>query len=195
MKMVLSLVSDPKNNQSSLKLSPLKKSTKIDDKSVQFIEYLRADNDNLVLADGTRAYLLASRHNQTPEFDDETYCLKPIRLKHEVYGQHNGWADQPFHQVDAATPPEAIPPKKLPGEKDTMERELNMDLQDLIGKNTTPKGWKSASENRLTFPWTNTYLEVEYEKPEEGMEVWTCYVVFIGDPDKNHLPICSYISK
>ena len=150
MKMVLSLVSDPRNNASSLKLSPLKKSTKIG-KDVQFIEWLRADNDNLVLTDGTRSYLLASRYNKVPEFDEETYCLKPIRLKHEVYAQHNGWADQPFHQVDAATPPEAIPPKKLPDEPDNMERELNMDLQDLLGKNTTPK-WKSASENRLTFP-------------------------------------------
>lgn len=92
MKMVLSLVSDPKNNASSLKLSPLKKSTKIG-KDVQYIEYLRADDDNLVLTDGTRSYLLASRYNKIPEFDEETYCLKPIRLKHEVYGQHNGWAD------------------------------------------------------------------------------------------------------
>ena len=92
MKMVLSLVSDPKNNASSLKLSPLKKSTKIG-KDVQYIEYLRADDDNLVLTDEIRSYLLASRYNKIPEFDEETYCLKPIRLKHEVYGQHNGWAD------------------------------------------------------------------------------------------------------
>ena len=181
MKMVLSLVSDPKNNASSLKLSPVKKTTKVS-KDVQYIEYLRADDDNLVLTDGVRSYLLASRYNHTPEFDDETYCIKPIRLKHEVYGQKNGWADQPFQQVDGPTPPEAIPEKKLPIDPDNMERELNMDLQDLIGKNTTPI-WKSASENRLTFPWTNSYLEVEYEKPEENMEVWTCYVVFMGDAD------------
>ena len=115
-------------------------------------------------------------------------------MKHEVYGQHNGWADQPFHQVDAATPPEAIPPKKLPDDPDNHERELNMDLQDLMGKNTTPE-WKSASENRLTFPWTNSYLEVEYEKPDENMEVWTCFVVLIGDKEKTHLPICAYVKN
>ena len=191
--MVLQLVSDPKNNQSSLKLSPAKKSTKAKE-GIQYIEHLRADDDNLVLTDGIRSYLLASRYNKIPEFDEETYCLKPIRLKHEVYGQHNGWADQPFHQVDAPTPPEAVPPKKLPDDPDNMERELNMDLQDLIGKNTTP-GWKSASENRLTFPWTNSYLEVEYEKPDESMEVWTCYVVLIGDPERTHLPICAYVKN
>ena len=75
MKMVLSLVSDPKNNASSLKLSPMKKSSKVA-KDVQFIEFLRADDDNLVLADGIRSYLLASRYNKSPEFDEETYCLK-----------------------------------------------------------------------------------------------------------------------
>ena len=192
MKMVLSLVSDPKNNSSSLKLAPAKKSSKT---SPSYLDNLRADDDSLTLVDGTRAYLLASRYNQNPEIDDATYCLKPIRLKHEVYGQHNGWADQPFHQVDAATPPEAIPAKLTPAELDNKERELNMDLQDLIGKNTTPEGWKSASENRLTFPYTNSYLEVEYERPEEGMEVWTCYAVLQGDPDKNHLPICAYVKQ
>ena len=191
MKMVLSIVSDPKNNASSLKLSPLKKSTKID-KDIQYIEYLRADDDNLVLVDGTRAYLLASRFNTVPEFDDDTYCIKPIRLKHEVYGQKGGWADQPFSLVDAPTPPEVVPAKKLPTDFDNHERELNMDLQDLMGKNTTPK-WKSASENRLTFPWTNTYLEVEYENVDGIGEVWTCYVVLIGDENKSHLPICAYI--
>jgi hypothetical protein len=164
------LVSDPKNNESYLKLSPAKKSSKAS-KDVQFVEYLRADDDNLVLTDGIRSYLLASRFKQ-PELDDKTYCIKPIRLKHEVYGQHNGWADQPFHQVDAPTPPEVSEPEG--------EEELNMDLQDLIGKNTTPE-WKSASENRITFPQTNSYLEVEYEKPDEKMEVWTCFVVLIGD--------------
>ena len=194
MKMVLSVVSEPRKNSSYLKLSPLKKSTKIAE-DVQFIEYLRADDDNLVLTDGIRSYLLASRFNKTPEFDDETFCLKPIRLKHEVYGQHNGWADQPFHQVDAATPPEAIPAKKTPDEPDNMERELNMDLQDLLGKNTTPD-WKSASENRLTFPWTNSYLEVEYDKPEDGMQVWTCYVVFAGEPEpRNHWPVAAFVKN
>lgn len=176
--MVLSLVSEPKKNESSLKLSPLKKSTKIG-KDVQFVEYLRCDDDNLVLVDGIRAYLLASRF-KTPEFDDDTYCIKPIRLKHEVYGQKNGWADQPFHQVDR-----------------DKENEMPMNLQDLIGKDTTPD-WKSASENRLTFPWSNTYLEVEYEKVEgtdsaPDFEIWTCYVVFHGDESKTHFPICSYI--
>lgn len=78
-----------------------------------------------------------------------------------------------------------------------MERELNMDLQDLLGKNTTPDGWKSASENRLTFPWSNTYLEVEYDKPDENMEVWTCFAVFAGDKaeEKTHWPICAYVKK
>ena len=89
--MVLQLVSDPRNNASSLKLSPMKKSTKVAD-DIQLIEYLRADDDNLVLTDGIRSYLLASRFKQM-EIDGGTYCLKPIRLKHEVYGQHNGWAD------------------------------------------------------------------------------------------------------
>jgi hypothetical protein len=98
MKMVLSLVSDPKNNDSHLKLSPMKKSSKVEDG--KWIEHLRADDDYLVLADGTKAWLLACRF-RTPEFDDTTFCIKPIRLKHEVYAQHNGWADQPFHQVDA----------------------------------------------------------------------------------------------
>ena len=171
--MVLQLVSDPRNNVSSLKLSPVKKSTKVAD-DIQFIEYLRADDDNLVLTDGIRSYLLASRFKQM-EIDDGTYCLKPIRLKHEVYGQHNGWADQPFHQVDAATPPEVSEPEK--------EEELDMNLQDLMGRNTTPE-WKSASENRLTFPWTNSYLQVSYEKVEDDtdpFEIWTCEAILAGD--------------
>lgn len=176
MKMVLSLVSDPKNNNSFLKLSPAKKSTKVKD-GVRFMEHLRADDDTLVLVDGTRAYMLMNRFKRM-EMDDATYCLKPIRLKHEVYAQHNGWADQPFHQVD----------------KDD-ENELDMNLQDLLGKDTTPE-WNNPAENRLCFPWTNTYLEVEYEKPEEGMEVWTCYVVLAGEPEpKNHWPICAYVKK
>ena len=97
--------------------------------------------------------------------------------------------------MDAPTPPEAIPEQNLPDELDNHERELNMDLQDLMGRNTTPE-WKSASENRLTFPWTNTYLEVEYEKPEdENMEVWTCFATFAGDDAKTHWPICAYIKR
>ena len=60
MKMVLSLVSDPKNNSSSLKLSPLKKSTKKPD-GAKYLDNLRADDDTLCLVDGTAAYLLASR--------------------------------------------------------------------------------------------------------------------------------------
>lgn len=113
------------------------------------------------------------------ELDDNTYCLKPIRLKHEVYAQHNGWADQPFHQVEA---------------EDNVK--LNMNLQDMLGKNTTPE-WKSASDNRITFPTTNSYLEVEYEKPDEGMEVWTCFAVLDGDKSdpKTHFPICAYIKQ
>ena len=83
MKMVLSLVSDPKNNSSSLKLSPLKKSTKKPD-DAKYLDNLRADDDTLCLVDGTVAYLLASRFKQM-EIDDSTYCLTPIRLKHEVY--------------------------------------------------------------------------------------------------------------
>ena len=194
MKMVLSLVSNGKENESHLKLSALNQYTNLDPK-FQYINYLRADDDNLVLADGTRAYLLAGRFKQQ-ELDDQTYCLKPIRLKHEVYAQHNGWADQPFHQVDAPTPPEVS--------DSNGEEELDMNLQDLLGKNTTHE-WKSASENRLTFPWTNTYLEVEYEKvdadPEDEesktFEIWTCFAVFAGDKSeegqKGHWPICSYI--
>ena len=178
-KMVLQLVSDPRSNSSSLKLSPINSSTKVDD-DVQYIEHLRADDDNLVLVDDIRAYLLASRFKQ-PELDDETYCIKPIRLKHEVYAQKGGWQDQPFQQVD----------------KD-WDNELDMTLQDLIGKNTTPD-WKSASENRLTFPWTNSYLYVSYEKVEEDVdnpfEIWTCNSILNGDKTKTPLPICSYIKR
>lgn len=179
-KMVLSLISDPRNNNSYLKLSPLKKSTILPE-GFQYIEYLRADDDNLVLVDGNAAYLLASRF-KTPELDDETYCIKPIRLKHEVYGQKGGWADQPFSQMDR-----------------DKQNEMDMNLQDLIGKNTTDP-WVSASENRLTFPWTNSYLECEYEKvegtdSEPDIEVWTCYAVLEGDPEKTHLPICAFIHK
>ena len=89
--MVLSLVSDPKNNESHLTLGPKEESTEIGE-GVQFIENLRIDNDNFCLVDGPVAYLLASRFTQM-ELDDNTYCLKPIRLKHEVYAQHNGWVD------------------------------------------------------------------------------------------------------
>jgi hypothetical protein len=67
-KMVLSLVSDPKNNNSFLKLSPAKKSTKFNNDG-QFIEYLRADKDTLVLVDGISAYLLLNRFKQM-EIDD-----------------------------------------------------------------------------------------------------------------------------
>lgn len=174
-KMVLSLISDPRKNNSYLKLSPLKKSTDLPEE-FQYIEYLRADDDNLVLVDGNAAYLLASRFKQM-ELNDETYCLSPIRLKHEVYGQKGGWADQPFSQMDR-----------------DKANELDMNLQDLIGKNTT-EPWRSASENRLTFPWSNTYLYCDYEKPEEGMEVWTCFAVLDGDPEKTPLPICSFIKR
>ena len=61
------------------------------------------------------------------------------------------------------------------------DNQLDMNLQDLIGKNTTPEGWTNPSENRLCFPYTNSYLEVEYEKPDENMQVWTCYLVMSGD--------------
>lgn len=69
----------------------------------------------------------------------------------------------------------------------------------MIGKNTTPE-WKPNLENRLTFPDTRTYLEVEYEKVDDEVgkfEIWTCYVVLDGDKSdpKTHFPICSYIKK
>lgn len=175
MKMVLSLVSDPKNNSSSLKLSPLKRNTKRPE-NPGHLDNLRADDDTLTLVDGTAAYLLASRFRQM-EIDDATYCFKPIRIKHEVYAQKNGWADQPFNLVD-----------------DEDDIKLDMNLQDLINKeNSVPAGWKNPSENRLCFPYTNTYLEVEYERPMEGMEAWTCYAVLDGDADKTHLPIAAYV--
>ena len=63
------------------------------------------------------------------------------------------------------------------------ENPLDMNIQDLLGKNTTPE-WKPSSENRLTFPYTNTYLECEYERAETDdgdIEIWTCYVVLKGD--------------
>ena len=75
-----------------------------------------------------------------------------------------------------------------------------------MGKNTTHE-WKSASENRLTFPWTNTYLEVKYDNveasPEDGInqafEIWTCFVVLAGDKNedgqKTEFPVCSYIKS
>ena len=43
--------------------------------------------------------MLANRFKQM-EIDESTYCIKPIRLKHQVYAQTNGWSDQPFHLVD-----------------------------------------------------------------------------------------------
>ena len=51
-RMVLSLVDDPKNNNSFLKLSPLKKSTSISS-DTNYLDYLRADDDNLVFVNGT----------------------------------------------------------------------------------------------------------------------------------------------
>ena len=50
--MVLSLVSDPKNNESYLKLAPAKKSTKVK-AGVQLIDYLRAYDDTSVFVYGT----------------------------------------------------------------------------------------------------------------------------------------------
>ena len=82
MKMVLSLVDDPKNNNAFLKLSP--KNSKTPKLNSNYLDYLRADDDNLCLVNGIQAYLLASRFKQ-PEIDDSTYCIKPIRLKHDVY--------------------------------------------------------------------------------------------------------------
>ena len=180
MGMVLSVVSDPRKNESSLKLSPLKKSTK---KPSNHLEYIRADDDTLCLVDGIRAYLLANRF-KTPVIDESTYCITPIRLKHEVYAQKGGWADQPFNLVDRDD-----------------EHPLDMNIQDLIGKNTTPDGWKNPSENRLCFPYTNTYMEVEYERVPgtteqlPDMEVYTCYVVLAGDETKTHMPICAYFKN
>lgn len=73
-----------------------------------------------------------------------------------------------------------------------------MNLQDLLGKNTTHE-YKSASENRLTFPWTNSYLYVSYDKVDEDkdnpFEIWTCNVVLNGDETKTPLPICSFIHR
>ena len=57
MGMVLSLVDDPRNNNTFLKLSPRKKSTKIDSET-NYLDYLRADDDTLVLVNGIQAYLL-----------------------------------------------------------------------------------------------------------------------------------------
>lgn len=57
-----------------------------------------------------------------------------------------------------------------------------------MGKNTTPE-YKSASENRLTFPYTNTYLEVQYEKVKDEdngnmlFEIWTCFAKLNGDSE------------
>lgn len=57
-----------------------------------------------------------------------------------------------------------------------------------MGKNTTPE-YKSASENRLTFPYTNTYLEVQYEKVNDEdngnmlFEIWTCFAKLNGDSE------------
>lgn len=195
MGMVLSLVDDPKNNNSFLKLSPRKKSTKIDSET-NYLDYLRADDDTLVLVNGIQAYLLMSRFKRM-ELDDDTYCLKPIgvkpiRLKHEVYAQHNGWADQPFHLVDGQ---DEI---AFDEETSTPYFELNMNLQDLKGDNSTPT-YKPVSENRLTFPYTNTYLYVSYDKVEEDVdnpfEIWTCNVVLNGDETKTPFPICSFIKN
>ena len=49
--MVLSLVDDPKNNNSYLKLSPKNSKTKYDP-NYQYLENLRADDDTLVLVNG-----------------------------------------------------------------------------------------------------------------------------------------------
>lgn len=48
MEMVLSLISDPKDDYSFLKLSPAKKTTTVKD-GVKYIDYLRCDKDTLVL--------------------------------------------------------------------------------------------------------------------------------------------------
>lgn len=48
MQMVLSLVSDAKEDNSFLKLSPAKKTTKVK-KDVKYIDYLRCDKDTLML--------------------------------------------------------------------------------------------------------------------------------------------------
>lgn len=109
-----------------------------------------------------------------------------------MYAQHNGWADQPFHLVDGQ---DEI---AFDEESSTPYFELNMDLQDLKGDNSTPN-YKPVSENRLTFPWTNTYLYVSYDKVEEDVdnpfEIWTCNVVLNGDETKTPFPICSFIKK
>ena len=43
------------------------------------------------MVNGIQSYLLADRF-KVPEFNDEGNIV-PIRLKHEVYSQRNGWAD------------------------------------------------------------------------------------------------------
>lgn len=65
----LVLISNPVENESHLELLPMTKSNQVSE-GTQFIEYLRADDDNLVLTDGIRSYLLASRFNAIPEFDE-----------------------------------------------------------------------------------------------------------------------------
>lgn len=68
----------------------------------------------------------------------------------------------------------------------------------MIGKNTTPD-YKSASENRMTFPWSKTYLYVSYDKVDEDVdnpfEIWTCNVVLEGDETKTPFPICAFIKE
>ena len=61
-----------------------------------------------------------------------------------------------------------------------------------MGENTTPENYKPISENRLTFPYTNTFLEVEYQKLDDGSDLWTCYVQFNGDETNTHFPLCSF---
>lgn len=88
MKMVLSLVDDPKNNNSFLKLSP--KNSKTPELNSNYLDYLRADDNTLCLVNGIQAYMLANKFKMKEmleDLDGKTYCVKPIgiRLKHDVY--------------------------------------------------------------------------------------------------------------
>lgn len=170
-KMVLQLVEDQRENRATLRLTPLRKSLKVDP-STNLLDFLRADDDDLCLVAGhTHSYLLAGRFS-VPELDDSG-CVKPIRLKKEVYAQHGGWADQPFHLVDAED-----------------EVKLSRNLQELVGRNTAPE-FSQTSENRICFPNTLTFLEVEHQRLDDGREIWTCFVQFAGDPSQTRYPICS----
>ena len=49
--MVLSVVNDAKNNNVYIKLSPLKKTTKVSTET-NYLDYIRCDDDNMCLVNG-----------------------------------------------------------------------------------------------------------------------------------------------